>query len=80
MPALLGSAHAVGATGGAMGVDETGTDSSLKGSDYRSDVTSDQYNRLHTSSTSGGYPVAVDDTVPSDAVMAAATKHGGELV
>ncbi|MBC7646559.1 MAG: hypothetical protein H7095_05540 [Pseudopedobacter sp.] len=85
-PVILGMAAlgsgvgaAVGAAGGAAGVDETSTDSSLK-SDYSSDVNRDQYDRLNTSTSSGGYTLAVDDSVPYDAVMAAAKRHGGEFV
>ncbi len=83
-PVILGMAAlgsgvgaAVGAAGGAMGVDETATDSSLK---YDSNLTDDQYNRIHTGVSGGGYPVAVDDTVPMDVVTAAAQRHGGEMV
>ena len=82
-PVILGMAAlgsgvgaAVGGAGGAMGVDETATDSSLK----TSDVSYDQHNRLSTATSSGGYSLAVDDSVPLDAVTAAATRHGGEFI
>jgi len=82
-PVILGMAAlgsgvgaAVGGAGGAMGVDETSTDSSLK----TSDVSYDQHNRISTATSSGGYALAVDDSVPMDAVTAAATRHGGEFI
>ena len=82
-----GVGAAVGAAGGAMGVDETATDSSLKSDSALADatkagssLTDDQYNRLNTHVSSGGYPVAVDDSVPADIVASAVTRHGGEFV
>jgi len=89
IPVILGMAAlgsgvgaAVGAAGGAMGVDETATDSSLKSDSAMasSSLTDDQYNRLNTHVSSGGYPVAVDDSVPADIVASAVTRHGGEFV
>ena len=95
IPTILGMTAlgaAVGAAGGAMGVDETATDSSLKSdsaligstgaglSGAGSSLTDDQYNRLNTHVSSGGYPVAVDDSVPADIVASAVTRHGGEFV
>ncbi len=77
-----GVGAAVGAAGGAMGVDETATDSSLKSdsSMVGSSLTDDQYGRLNTHVSNGGYPVAVDDSVPADIVSSAASRHGGQLI
>lgn len=63
-----GVGAAVGAVGGAAGVDET--------SGY---VEEERYNRLNEGVT-GGRAVAVEDSVPADAVEAAAARHGGQFV
>ncbi|GGS26941.1 hypothetical protein [Deinococcus knuensis] len=76
LPVVLGMAAlgsgvgaAVGATGGAMGVDETG---------HTYEADDDYYDRLNTTTTNGGRVVAVDESVPTDVVEAAAIRHGGE--
>ncbi|EYB67112.1 hypothetical protein DEIPH_ctg051orf0019 [Deinococcus phoenicis] len=59
----------VGAIGGAAGVDETGG--------Y---VEEDRYDRLNSGMSNGGRAIAVEDSVPADAVEAAAARHGGQFV
>lgn len=90
VPLLLGWAAlgsgvgaAVGAAGGAAGVDETGRgDAYSDGAydrDYSYNVNNDSYDRL-SSGLSDGRAVAVEDSVPEEAVRMAASRHGGEIV
>lgn len=65
----------VGAIGGAVDADADGTGAY---SDYN--YTDEQYNRISSGTDSGGRAIAVDDSVPSDVVDAAAKRHGGEFV
>ena len=76
LPVILGMAAlgsgvgaSVGAIGGSAGVDETG---------YH--VSDDHYDRMSQTMNSGGRAIAVEDSVPSDVVQAAATRHGGQIV
>ncbi len=66
---------AVGAAGGAAGVDETG-------SHYQSsmDVEDDSYNRIDTGVNAGGRAVAVDDHVRPDVLEEAMRAHDGHFV
>ncbi|GHF41476.1 hypothetical protein HNQ07_001469 [Deinococcus metalli] len=86
VPVILGFAAlgsgvgaAVGATGGAMGIDENADGRTADtGTDYYS-ASDDHYDRMDSTVSGGGRVVAVQDPVPAD-VMAAATRHGGEVV
>jgi hypothetical protein len=78
LPVILGMAAlgsgvgaGVGAVGGASGVEETDSYSSLS---------DDQYDHLNRKVASGSYVLAIDDTVPEEAVISAATRHGGEFL
>lgn len=78
LPVILGMAAlgsgvgaGVGAVGGATGVDET---------DGYSSLSDDQYNHLNRKIASGSYVLAIDDTVPEEAVISAAARHGGEFL
>ncbi len=80
LPVILGMAAlgsgvgaGVGAIGGAAGVDETGYDNGYGVSD-------DHYDRINDTMSSGGRAIAVEDSVPMDAVQAAADRHGGQFV
>ncbi|MDL2344867.1 hypothetical protein QOL99_11995, partial [Deinococcus sp. MIMF12] len=73
-----GVGAAVGAIGGAAGVDETGGASRSYSSAY--DVSDEQYERLSSSMNESGRAVAIEDSVPADAVEAAAARHGGQFV
>ena len=82
VPVILGMAAlgsgvgaGVGAVGGAAGVDET-----YDGGTYDGRVTDEQYDRLSGGVDSGGRAIAVEDSVPQDAVEAAAARHGGSFV
>ncbi|WP_102127620.1 hypothetical protein [Deinococcus planocerae] len=44
------------------------------------DVSGEQHDRLSSGLSGGGRAVAVEDSVPADAVAAAATRHGGQFV
>jgi hypothetical protein len=62
----------VGAIGGAAGVDETGkTFPSLS---------SEQYDRMNSLTSSGSYALAIDNTIPQEAVIDTAARHGGEFL
>lgn len=67
-----GVGAAVGGAGGAAGVDETGN--------HYYDAQDNYYNDVETATNAGGRAVAVDDSVPADAVAAAAARHNGRLV
>ncbi|MPY67470.1 hypothetical protein F8S09_12370 [Deinococcus sp. SDU3-2] len=70
-----GVGAAVGAIGGAAGAEDTG------GTYARSyDVSDEQYERLSSSMNESGRAVAVEESVPADAVEAAAARHGGQFV
>lgn len=73
-----GVGAAVGAIGGAAGVDETGGTSRSYSS--ASDVSDEQYERLSSSAGESGRAVAIEESVPADAVEAAAARHGGQFV
>ncbi|WP_104989647.1 hypothetical protein [Deinococcus sp. NW-56] len=73
-----GVGAAVGAIGGAAGVDETGGASRSYSSS--SDVSDEQYERLRSSAGESGRAVAVEESIPADAVEAAAARHGGQFV
>ena len=83
LPVILGMAAlgsgvgaGVGAIGGAAGVDETGD----RMYDDNYSVADDHYDRMHETMNAGGRAIAVEDSVPMDAVQAAAARHGGEFV
>ncbi|MBZ9749968.1 hypothetical protein K7W42_03725 [Deinococcus sp. HMF7604] len=88
LPVILGMAAlgsgvgaAVGATGGAMGVDEN-HDGRTADNDYgdRYEVDDTYYDNINTTVTGGGRVVGVEDSVPYDAVVAAAGRHGGQIM
>lgn len=75
--AALGSGvgAGVGAVGGAADGDDMG-----RGYQSSYEVDESQYDRMHSSTSSGGRAIAVDDSVPADVVAEAAARHGGEFV
>ena len=87
VPVILGMAAlgsgvgaAVGATGGAMGIDENKDGRTADaGTDDRYETSDSHYDRMDSTVSGGGRVVAVQDGVSGD-VMAAAARHGGEVV
>ncbi|WP_216328376.1 hypothetical protein [Deinococcus aestuarii] len=72
-----GVGAAVGAVAGGATAEGTGGVGDTSGS-Y--DVSDDQHDRLSSGLSGGGRAVAVEDSVPADAVAAAAARHGGQFV
>ena len=86
LPVILGMAAAgagvgaaVGAAGGAAGA-EVNTASGRAGYASNYEVESDHYDQMDQSVNSGGRAVAIEDSVPSEALHAAMTRYGGHLI
>ncbi|TDE86832.1 hypothetical protein [Deinococcus sp. S9] len=81
VPVLLGMTAlgaGVGAGVGAIGGAEAA--SATDGDTRDGSLDDDRYDRLHSGVAGGGRAVAVEDTVPQEAVEAAAARHGGQFV
>ncbi len=83
LPVILGMAAlgsgvgaGVGAIGGAAGVDETGG----RGYDDNYGVSDEHYTQMNDTMNAGGRAIAVEDSVPMDALQATANRHGGQFV
>ncbi|BDP40343.1 hypothetical protein DAETH_03120 [Deinococcus aetherius] len=84
LPVILGMAAVGGGFGAVAGaVASTGTAEGTGGvgdTTGSHDVTGEQHDRLSSGMAGGGRAVAVEDSVPADAVAAAAARHGGQFV
>ncbi|AZI41709.1 hypothetical protein EHF33_02230 [Deinococcus psychrotolerans] len=83
LPVILGMAAlgsgvgaGVGAIGGAAGVDETG--GRMYDDNYH--VSDEHYTQMSSTMDAGGRAIAVEDSVPMDALKATADRHGGQFV
>lgn len=83
LPVILGMAAlgsgvgaGVGAIGGAAGVDETGG----RAYDDNYHVSDEHYTQMSNTMDAGGRAIAVEDSVPMDALKATADRHGGQFV
>jgi len=86
LPVILGMAAlgsgvgaAVGAVDGAAG---TESDTASGGAGYASsyEVEDAHYDQLDQGINAGGRAVAIEDSVPADALQAAMTRHNGHLI
>jgi hypothetical protein len=86
LPVILGMAAAgagvgaaVGAAGGAADA-EAGTSRGRAGYASSYEVENSHYDQMDQSINSGGRAVAIEDSVPSEALQPAMTRHGGHLI
>lgn len=84
LPVILGMTALGSGVGAAMGAIAGGATAEGTGGTggYASsyDVSDEQHDRLSGGMAGGGRAVAVEDSVPADAVAAAAARHGGQFV